>query len=258
MPEIEDQIGNLSVDELIYLGFYPGIFSENRNPTIAYSSYYETYIERDLRQLIQIKDLNLFQRFVRVCAGRIGQLFNASNLSNEVGVSVRTIKSWLSIMQASYIVLSLPPFFENINKRLTKSAKLYFYDVGLAACLLGIESPQQISRDPLRGALFENLVLMELVKARINQGLDPNFYFYRDSHQNEVDLIFKRGSTLIPVEMKSAQTFHPDFLKGMKYFDKIFPNRVANGFLVYDGPLEQNVQKYTVLNFRHVRRIFGS
>ena len=253
--EIQDQTKQFDVDEFLFHGFYPGIYRENRNPTITYRSYYETYLERDLRQLIQIKDLDLFQRFVRLCAGRIGQVFNASHVSNEVGVSVPTIKSWLSIMQASYVVMMLPPFFDNINKRLTKSSKLYFYDVGLATYLLGIESPKQLSRDPLRGALFENMVLMELVKTRLNQGLDPNLYFYRDSHQNEVDVVYRSGSSLIPIEIKSAQTFHSGFLKGLKYFQKIFPKRVARGYLAYDGQHEQPLHQFEVINFRNLPQI---
>ena len=246
IDEISKQTQNFSADDYLFQGFYPGIYRENRNPTIAYRSYYETYIERDLRQLSQIKDIALFQRFVRLCAGRIGSVFNASNLSNEVGVSVPTIKSWLSIMTASYVVMTLPPFFENISKRLIKSPKLYFYDVGLAAYLLGIEQTQQISRDPLRGALFENMVLMELVKARFNRGLDPNLYFFRDSHQNEVDVVFKSGSSLVPIEIKSAQTYHSDFLKGLTYFEGLFPDRINQRFLIYDGQIEQQIKRIKI------------
>lgn len=255
IQEIKSIIKNFDADDFLYFGFYPGIYKEKLNPTIAYRSYYETYIERDLRQLLQIKDLDLFQRFVRLCAGRIGQLFNSSHLSNEVGVSVPTIKSWLSILQASYVVMNLQPFYENINKRLTKSSKLYFYDVGLASYLLGIENPQQLSRDPLRGALFENMVLMELVKARNNRALDHNLYFYRDSHQNEVDIVFKSGSLLIPVEVKSAQTFNAYFLKGLNYLAKLFPDRVKTGYVVYDGQIEQKIGKFEILNFRKIDQL---
>ncbi|MCD4745978.1 MAG: ATP-binding protein [Bacteroidales bacterium] len=198
-----------NTDELILHGFYPAVYSDNLNPTKAYRNYYETYLERDLRQIFQIKNLSLFQKFIHICAGRIGNIFNASSIATEVGVSVTTIKSWMSILEASFIVLLLQPYYENINKRLIKSPKIYFYDVGLAAYLLGIEDARQISRDPLRGALFENLVLMELVKYRFNTGFDHNLFFYRDSHQNEVDVVFKKARQLYPVEIKSAQTFHP-------------------------------------------------
>ena len=256
LNEIKKQTKNYSTDDLLYTGFYPGIYKNNLNPTITYRSYYETYIERDLRQLINIKDLDLFQRFVRVCAGRIGQLVNASHLSNEIGVSVPTIKSWLSILQASYVVIVLPPFFENINKRLIKSSKLYFYDVGLATYLLGIENQQQLTRDPLRGAIFENMVFLDLVKARYNRALDHSLYFYGDSHQNEIDIIFKSGSTLVPVEIKSAQTFNTRFLKGLKYVKNIFQDRVKSGYVVYDGKIEQSIDSFEVINYRNIPRIW--
>ncbi len=258
IAEIKAVTTDFTTDAFLYHGFYPGIYVNQLNPTIAYRSYFETYIERDLRQLSQVKDLMLFQKFVRLCAGRIGQIFNAHQLSNEVGVSVPTIKSWLSLLQTSYIVFLLPPYFENIKKRLIKSPKLYFYDVGLASYLLGIESPEQISRDPLRGNLFENLVLSELIKTRINKGLDMNLYFFRDQHQNEVDVVFKRGSLFTTAEIKSAQTFTSHFLKGLLYFRKLFPQRIENEFLIYDGDLEQDVQGIHVLNYRSAaERFFG-
>ena len=250
--EIKDFIANLSTDELMFYGFYPGIYKNQLNPTIAYRSYYETYIERDLRQLSQVKDLLLFQKFVRLCAGRIGQIFNANQLSSEVGVSVPTIKSWISLLQASYIAFLLPPYFEKIKKRLIKSPKLYFYDVGLAAYLLGIETPNQMARDPLRGPLFENMVITELLKARFNMGLDANLYFFRDHHQNEVDVVFKQGSNFITAEIKSAQTFSSHFLKGLFYFHNLFPQRIQNEFLIYDGDLEQDVQNIHVVNYRKI------
>jgi len=248
--ELEKQTGGANTDDYLLNGFYPAIYGDRLNPSITYRSYYETYIERDLRQLIHIKDLLQFQRFVRLCAGRVGQVFNASSLANEVGTSAVTIKSWLSILQASYIVMLLPPYFENFGKRLIKAAKLYFYDVGLATYLLGIESTQQLARDPLRGALFENMVLMELIKTRTNRGLDPQFHFYRDNHQNEIDILFKRGSDLLPVEIKSAQTFHADFLKGLRYLQKIMPERFKEGYLVYDGQIEQKIDTFDLVNFR--------
>lgn len=254
--EIKEYIKYLSTDELMYKGFYPGIYRNNLNPTIAYRSYYETYIERDLRQLIHIKDLLIFQKFVRLCAGRIGQIFNAHQLSSEVGVSVPTIKSWFSILEASYVAFLLPPYFENIKKRLIKSPKLYFYDVGLAVYLLGIEAPNQLSRDPLRGAVFENLVITELMKARFNRGMEPNLYYFRDSHHNEVDVVFKQGSRFITSEVKSAQTFTSHFLKGLMYFRKLFPGRILKEFLVYDGEIEQVVQGVYIMNYRQIAEKF--
>ncbi|MCK4678444.1 MAG: ATP-binding protein [Bacteroidales bacterium] len=239
-------------DDILYRGFYPAIYSQDLNPTKSYRYYYETYLERDLRQMIQIKDLDLFQKFIRICAGRIGNIFNASSIANEIGASVPTIKSWMSILQASYIVMLLQPYYENINKRLIKSPKIYFYDVGLASYLLGIEDFKQISRDPLRGGLFENLIVMELVKYRFNQGLNHNLYFYRDSHHNEIDIVFKKGQELYAFEIKSAQTFHPGFLKGLNYFDSVFNDRVKQKFLVYDGTFEHVLDKKHVINFRNL------
>lgn len=256
ISELNQKIDSYSTDDLIFHGFYPGIYKDDLNPTIAYRSYYETYLERDLRQLIHVKDLLLFQKFVRLCAGRIGQIFNASQLSSEVGVSVNTIKSWLSILQASYVITLLPPYFENIKKRLIKSPKLYFYDVGLATYLLGIERPEQLARDPLRGALFENMIVMELIKHRFNQAMDANLYFFRDLHQNEVDIVFKQGSIFSIAEVKSAQTFSTTFLKSLKYFKKLFGERVKKQFVVYDGTLEQTIQDVNVVNYRHLAEVF--
>ena len=244
-----------TVDDFILQGFFPGVYSKKLNPTIAYRNYYETYIERDLRQLINVKNLNLFQTFVRLCAGRIGQLFNANGLANEVGVSVATIKSWLSILEASFIVFLIGPYYENINKRVVKSRKIYFSDVGLAAYLLGIESAKQAMNHPLRGSLFENIVIMEIIKARYNKALDHNLYFYRDSNRNEVDILFKHSHKLVPVEIKSSSTFHADFLKGLKYIKKILPKKIESGFLVYAGEIEQSVQAYKVINYKKSEKI---
>ena len=253
--ELKPWTTDIETDHYLYYGFYPGIYKEDRDPTIAYRSYYETFIERDLRQLINLKDLSLFQKFVRLCAGRIGQIFNANNLANETGVSVPTINSWISILHTSYVIMLLQPFHKNINKRLTKSPKLYFYDVGLASYLLGLEDLNQISRDPLRGALFENMVIMELVKTRYNMGLDHNLTFFRDSHQNEVDIIYKKASLEIPIEIKSAQTYNSAFTKGLAYFKKLFPKNVENGFVIYDGDFEQSIGPFDLLNYRRVVEI---
>ena len=174
--EVRAIAGEMYTNDLIIKGLYPGIHSRNLNPNKAYRNYYETYIERHLRQIINIKDLDVFRRFVKLCAGRVGQIWNASNLSNDTGVSIHTIQSWISVLQASYIVFLLPPWYGNINKRLIKSPKLYFHDVGLASYLLGIETEVQLDRDPLRGALFENLIISEMMQRRFNQGLDSNLY----------------------------------------------------------------------------------
>ncbi|MBK8970330.1 MAG: DUF4143 domain-containing protein [Hahellaceae bacterium] len=210
----------------------------------------------DVRQMLLIRDMLLFDKFVRLCAGRIGQLFVASQLANEVGVSIHTIQHWLSVLEASFIIHRLPPFHENIGKRLVKAFKLYFVDVGLAAWLLGIETASQIQRDPLRGALFENLVVMELIKARANQGQDPQLFFYRDSNGNEVDALFKRGRRYTPIEIKSAATFHQRFLKGLEAFRRAYPEGAELGFLIYDGAMSPSRSGRRLLAVQIGRGIF--
>ncbi len=244
--------------ELIFNGFYPAVHSLKSDPTKTYRNYYETYLERDLRHMLQVKDLSLFQKFVRILAGRIGNLFNASALANETGVSVNTVKSWVSILEASYVIMLLQPYYDKINKRLIKSPKLYFYDTGLACYLLGIENVGQVTRDPLYGALFENMVIIEAVKHRYNKGFDHNMFFYRDNHHFEIDLVHKRANELIPIEIKSAQTYHPDFAKGLRSFNKTFHNRVPKSYIIYDGDFELTQQDVEILNFRNlVKKLFN-
>ncbi len=246
-----------TVDELLIRGFYPRIYHEQLDPVPAYKFYFETYIQRDLRQLVAIKDLRLFQKFVRLCAGRVGRIFIANSLSNEVGVSVPTIHSWVSVLEASSIIFFLEPYHENINKRLTKSPKLYFHDVGLASYLLGVENKSQIERDPARGGLFENLIVSELVKNRYNAGKDHNLFFYRDSNDNEVDVLFKTGNKLVPVEIKSAATYTPGFIKGLEYIKKIIPDKIDKSYLVYCGTAEQQIGNVHLINFKNARGIVG-
>lgn len=239
----------MSLDETLLKGGYPRIFKDQLDPTKAYRNYFQTYIERDLRQLIHLKDLSPFQRFIRLCAGRIGQLLNLESLGNEVGVSSHTVKEWISILEASFIIFRLQPYYENFGKRIVKSPKLYFTDVGLASYLLGIETTVQMSRDPLRGHLIENLIILELMKARLNQGLDPQLYFFRDAHGHEVDLIFQKGRHLIPIEIKSAQTFNINFLKNLRFFHQVAQDRALSGFVIYAGLQEQNIDSLQVLHY---------
>lgn len=242
---------DMTVDEYLLNGFYPQIHQENLNPTKTYRAYVKTYLERDVRRLINIKNLNLFQRFIKLCAGRVGQLLNMSSLANEVGVSSHTIEEWISVLQASYLVILLQPYFKNFGKRVIKSTKLYFTDVGLLSYLLEIENVKQMSRDPLRGHLVENLVMMELFKARSNQGVEPQLYFYRDSQKNEVDAIFQRGHELIPIEIKSAKTFNREFLKNLHFFQKITEGRAPQGFVIYCGEKEQVLHSNRLINFKN-------
>lgn len=238
-----------SKERWIHRGFMPAIHQKNLDPTKYYRNYFQTYVERDVRQMINLKDLSLFETFVRLCAGRIGQLLNVSSLANDIGVTSNTVKQWLSILESSFIIVRLQPYFENLGKRLVKTPKLYFTEVGLAAYLLGIEQEKQVFRGPLRGNLFENLVVMEMIKARSNLGLDPNLYFYRDKNGNEIDIIYKYGHELIPVEFKSAETFENSFLKGIKYFKKISGERSSEGFLIYSGELTPKLDGIRTLHF---------
>lgn len=250
--ELKQYKYNHSLEEFIYNGFYPRVHDQKLNPSSAYKNYYQTYVERDLRQLINIKDINLFQKFVKLCAGRVGQLFDRSSLSNEVGVSTATISSWISILEASYIIYFLNPYFENFNKRVIKTPKLYFYDVGLATYLLGINSVEQIHRDPLKGLLFENMIVSELIKQQLNRGLDPNLYFYRDSNKNEVDVLLKSANNFIAIEIKSSQTFNKEYLKGINYFKGLSKNRLIESYLVYNG-ISQNRTDYKIINFKNIK-----
>jgi len=202
--------------ELIIKGAFPRLHEENLEPLRFFNGYMQTYVERDVRALINLKDLRPFQQFITLLAGRIGQIVNYTSISNDIGVSATTVKNWISALKASFVVFELPPFFENIRKRVVKSPKIYFCDSGLAAYLLGIRTPNQVYRDPLRGGLYENLLILEILKIHLNAGRRPELFFYRDTHGNEVDIVLKAGRRLIPIEIKSAATFTPDFLKGIE------------------------------------------
>jgi predicted AAA+ superfamily ATPase len=245
------------IDNLLYHGFYPRLWDKKLNPTQALGDYFETYIERDLRQLVAIKDLNLFQRFIKLCAGRIGQLLNVNSLANDAGTSHTTARNWLSLLEASYIIFLLQPYHRNISKRLVKSAKIYFYDVGLAAFLLGIENEKQISRDPLRGSLFENMVIAEALKYRFNSGKKSNLYFYRDSKGNEVDLLLVNGADIFPIEIKAGMTITRDYFKGLNHFIKTFPERIpAGSALVYAGDEPQKRTNISIVPFSNLSALF--
>ncbi|MFZ3207707.1 MAG: ATP-binding protein [Geobacteraceae bacterium] len=224
-----------AIDRLLLTGFYPRIYDQGLDPTQALGDYFETYVERDIRQLVAIKDLSLFERFVKLCAGRVGQILNLQSLGNDVGISHPTARAWLTLLEASYVVFVLQPWHGNFSKRQIKSPKLYFYDVGLASYLLGLENELHVSRDPLRGNLFENMVVMEALKYRFNKGRRNNLHFYRDSKGNEVDLLVEFGPDVFPLEIKAGATITPDYFKGLKHFAKCLPGLPWGGGLVYGG-----------------------
>ncbi len=246
------------LDELLFEGFYPAIWSGSNRAELLYPAYLRTYLDKDVRDLLQIKDMMQFHTFLRLCAGRIGSVFKASELANEVGVGVHTITAWLSVLQASYIVSLLPPYFENTRKRLTKSPKLYFTDTGLACHLLGIESPEQLTRDKMRGALFENFVVIEALKYRYNQGKESNLYFYRDSNQNEIDLLLKRHDGLYGVEIKSSMTYHADFEKSLKKMEQWVNEPVAGRAVVYAGSFENSDSPIKLLNYADLDNVLST
>lgn len=235
------------IEEVILKGGYPKIYKEHLPLSNAYSSYFQTYVERDVRQILQVKDIIQFERFIKLTASRIGQLVNYASLASDVGVSAVTIKEWVSVLEATYILVRLEPYFENFGKRMIKSPKIYFADTGLACYLLGIESVDQLIKDPLYGNLFENWVVIELMKARYNQALDPRLYFYRDVAGREVDLLFQKGSHLVPIEIKSSKTFSPAFLEGLKYFHAQTPQKAEDGALIYAGKQTQKLGNFQVV-----------
>ncbi|MBN1663281.1 MAG: ATP-binding protein [Deltaproteobacteria bacterium] len=232
----------------IVRGCFPRLHEENIESRRFYNSYLQTYVERDVRALIQLRDLSQFQKFLTLLAGRVGQIVNLASLSNDVGVSATTIRDWISVLKASYIVFELPPFFENIQKRVIKSPKIYFTDTGLASFLLGIGTEEQAARDPLRGHLYENFIIGDIMKGALNKGIRPEIFFFRDSHGNEVDLLIREKGTLTPVEIKSSSTFSTDFMKGIERFQTLGIKRIAPGVVLYNGEQQFNVRGIRIFN----------
>jgi predicted AAA+ superfamily ATPase len=242
----------ITVEEAIFLGGYPSVVHDRVKPETWFASYVRTYVERDVRLVKNISDLATFQRFLYLCAGRIGQQINLTNLANDTGVDHKTIQSWLGVLQASYIVYTLPPFYKNFNKRLTKTAKLYFYDTGLACYLLGIKNASELSNHGYRGPLFENFVISELLKNRYNKGQRSNLFYWRDSSGNEIDVLVDSGSTQVPIEIKSAATLNLDFFKGLNYWEKLTGQ--TGGQLIYTGEEKQH-KSFSVYNWKNIGQL---
>ncbi len=234
------------LEVLLHRGFFPRIHERDLDPTQALGDYLETYVERDLRQLAQVRDLASFETFLRLCAGRVGQLLNMHSLANDVGVSHSTIRAWITLLEASYIVFLLRPWHANLGKRLVKAPKLYFYDVGLASYLLGIERPGYLRSHPLRGNLFENLVVAEVLKYRYNRGRRSNLYFFRDSVGNEVDLLMEFGNGVFAMEIKAGSTVNPDYFKGLERFSRLAVDLPWGGVVVYSGSATQARRRWPV------------
>lgn len=246
--------GDMPLDEFLLGGLYPAICARKNKPRLFYPSYVKTYLERDVRDLLKIKDQMLFMRFMKLCAARIGSIFNASELGAQLGVDGKTVSHWLSVLQASYLVTLLPPYHENISKRLVKSPKLYFNDPGLACFLLDIESPRQLERDKMRGAIFENYVVMEVIKHRYNQGLLGGVYFYRDSHQNEVDILLKQEGEITAIEVKASMTYHTSFQRHLSQLPEWINTPVTSKAIVYTGDFENTAGDIRLINYRHLHQ----
>ena len=247
----------ISVYNQILTGFYPAIYDRDINPNDYFNEYLVTYVERDVRQLINIINLAQFRKFLGLLAGRIGQLLNLTSLANDVGVSHNTIEGWISVLEASYIVYRLPPYFGNFGKRLIKSPKVYFYDTGLACRLLNISSEEELNNHSSLGNLFENLIIGEIQKYIINFSKSAALYFYRDSNGNEVDLVVDTGIYKIPVEIKSSGTFSNDFLKGINNFNSLGERvLVKDSFVVYTGTEAPVFGKNKLITWNKLKPLF--
>ncbi len=236
-----------NLDKVLFEGAFPPIFDRGLEPHPWHGNYVRTYLERDVRQLIKVQDLGTFQRFLRLCAGRTGQLLNLSSLASDSGITHNTAKAWISVLEASYIVHLLPPHHQNFNKRLVKTPKLYFLDTGLACWLLSIQDQSQLTTHVQRGALFETWVISELLKARYNAGESSNLYFWRDRSGHEVDVLIDHGAQLSPLEIKSGQTIIQDYFKGLDFWRKLADDSTGPAWVVYGGDNQQVRSDTTVL-----------
>lgn len=244
----------LSTDELMWRGGYPQIWvSPPDNCEMIIQGYIDTYVERDLRQIINVKDLNKFIKFLGLCAGRVGTELNRSSLAVETGVTVATIDSWLSVLEASYVIWMLPPWSTNVNKRLTKSPKLYFCDTALLCYLLGIRAASQLENYPLRGAIFENMVVNNFLKGAYNAGKKPRLSFFRDKTGREIDLLVESIQGISAFEIKASTGFNPDYFKHIRYFEKTFPQKILSATIIYDGTEILSDPQSGLYNFRDPR-----
>lgn len=246
------------VDNLLFQGLYPPLYDREVTPESWYAGYVTSYVERDLRQLITVRDLATFQRFVRMCAARTGQLVNLSSLANDCGITHNTAKSWISILEASYLIFLLRPHHRNFNKRLIKTPKLYFYDPGLAAWLLGIKGLDQVSVHPQRGALFETWVISELLKGRFNRGLTSNLFYWRDAAGTEVDILAEDGLSLIPMEVKAGRTIVADYFISLDRWMQYAAGSATRAYVIYGGDQHGTRGTTEILPWRAMTEFAGS
>ena len=247
-PELDKhKIDNTGTKELLWRGMYPSVIADNTPAELFYRNYVNTYVERDVRDLLNVKNLLKFQTFLKLTAARCGSEFNAAGVAKEVGVSATTVTEWLSILHASYIIYKIPPYYANINKRLTKMPKIYFYDTGLLAFLLGITDPTLIPMSPFRGMLFENMAMSELTKQKYNAGNNPDINFYREYSGKEVDALVREAGGLHLYEIKSAAAFESDYMKNINYVKALIPE-VTGWSVIYDG----QTMGQSLLNIRDI------
>jgi len=221
--------------DYILNGFFPRLYDQNIAPRDYFPNYLQTYVERDARQLVNISDLDVFQSFLQLCAGRVGQLFNKTEVGNLAGVDQATVRRWLSILKTGFQVFTLSPHFRNFNKRIVKTPKLYFYDTGMACALLNIKSVEELQNHFARGALFENFIIVEIMKSFFNKGYRPNLYFWRDRSGHEIDLLVDEGDKIYPIEIKAATAVQPQFYKGLSFFNTLSGNSPELSYLIYGG-----------------------
>ncbi len=242
-------------EDYILKGFYPRIYDLNLDPTTWLQDYLTTYVERDVRQLLNVGDLNTFRQFLEICSGRIGQLINLSDIGNIIGVSYQTVNRWLSVLETSFIIYTLRPFHKNFNKRIVKTPKLYFYDTGLACALLNLRNTRDLNRHFAKGALFENFVINEILKNQLNRHLPPKNYFWNAAGSYEIDLLLDQGGRLLPVEIKSGRTINNHFFDGLKYFQPLSGATPADSYLIYGGDEVQNRSMAKVLSWKNLAEI---
>ncbi|NOZ36201.1 MAG: ATP-binding protein [Chlorobi bacterium] len=246
---------NIKYEQYIQKGFYPRLYDENLNPEDWLPDYINTYIERDVRKIINVSDLNRFRAFLKICAGHTGQIINLSKIGNEVGISHNTAQKWLSVLETSFIIFFLHPYYKNFNKRIIKSPKLYFYDTGLACSLMNIRNAEQLDYHFAKGSLFETFIISEIKKQKFNGLLQGDIYFWRESNNNEIDCIIDSGNKLKAIEIKSGRTIRSDFFKNLTFFKNITKNIDTETFLVYGGDEIQERTEHTVLNWQNTELI---
>lgn len=240
------------LESTLFQGFYPSVYAKKMEAADWIPNYIQTYVERDVRDLKQITDLILFQKFIQLCAGRIGQILDLTSIGNDCGISAHTVRSWLSVLEASYIIFLLQPHYKNFSKRLIKSPKLYFYDSGIACHLLSIRSPKDLFTHYLRGGIFESMILSDLLKQRYNAGLASNLYFWRDKSGHEVDCILEEGESLVPIEIKSGETLSADFFASLVKWNQLAERDPARSYVVYGGSEQQIRSQGTAIGWRQL------